>query len=62
MINSMLDGTLGGILETTYLIKANEKVIDIFKETLLQDNGNGYPIDIAPLVFDSNLADFCYSI
>lgn len=55
---AMLDGTLGGILETTYLIKANEKVIDIFKETLLQDNGNGYPIDIAPLVFDSNLADF----
>lgn len=54
---AMLDGTLGGVLESEYRIAEGTKVINIFRDTLLQDNGNGYPIDIKPLVFDSTLVD-----
>lgn len=54
---AMLDGTLGGILESEYRIEEGNKVLNIFRDTLLQDNGNGYPIDLTPIVFDSTLVD-----
>lgn len=54
---ALLDGTLGGKLETTYLINEGTKVLQAVQDTLLQDNGNGYPVDLTPLVFDSAFKD-----
>lgn len=54
---ALLDGTLGGIIEVTTIVKQGERVIDVIRETLLQDNGNMQPIDPIPIVFDTNLSD-----
>jgi hypothetical protein len=50
---ALLDGTLGGTLDSTYNIEAGTNVRSIMQATLLQDNGNGYPIDTKPIIFDS---------
>ena len=52
---SLLDGTLGGTLDATYEIEAGEKIYNIIVDTLLQDNGNGVPIDLKTIFFDSSL-------
>ena len=54
---ALLDGTLGGTLEATYEIDADEKIYNIVVDTLTQDNGNGYPIDLKPVLFDNSLVD-----
>lgn len=54
---ALLDGTLGGTLETTYEIPSGSNIKEVVQNTLLLDNGNGYPIDIQPLVFDSLYAN-----
>lgn len=54
---ALLDGTLGGTLEATYEIDANEKIYNIVVDTLAQDNGNGYPIDLKPVLFDNALIE-----
>lgn len=54
---ALLDGTLGGVLDSTYQVDEGKFVYQIMQETLLQDNGNGYPIDGKEIVFDSSLKD-----
>ena len=51
---ALLDGTLGGTLEATYEIEAGENIYNIMVDTLLQDNGNHYPIDTKRVVFDNS--------
>lgn len=51
---SLLDGTLGGNTEGTYIINVGTNIKQAVKDILMLDNGNGYPIDIQPLIFDSN--------
>lgn len=51
---ALLDGTLGGTLEATYEIDAGENIYNVMVDTLLQDNGNNYPIDTKKVVFDSS--------
>jgi hypothetical protein len=50
---ALLDGTLGGTLEATYLVNQGTNILHAMQDTLLQDNGNGYPIDIKPIIFDT---------
>lgn len=52
---ALLDGTLGGTLDATYEIEAGEKIYNIIVDTLLQDNGNGVPIDLKTIFFDPSL-------
>lgn len=52
---ALLDGTLGGILEATYEVEADELIYNVMADTLSQDNGNNYPIDLKPILFDSSL-------
>ena len=52
---ALLDGTLGGTLDATYEIDAGEKIYNIVVDTLLQDNGNGVPIDLKTIFFDPSL-------
>lgn len=52
---ALLDGTLGGTLDATYEIDAGEKIYNIIVDTLLQDNGNGVPIDLKTIFFDPSL-------
>lgn len=54
---ALLDGTLGGTLDATYEIDAGEKIYNIIVDTLLQDNGNGVPIDLKTIFFDPSLID-----
>lgn len=54
---ALLDGTLGGVLDSTYQVDEGKNIYQVIEETLLQDNGNGYPIDLTPIVFDSSLKD-----
>lgn len=54
---AMLDGTLGGVLEGTYQVSVDEQIYRVMQESLLQDNGNGYPIDLKPIIFDSALVN-----
>ena len=54
---ALLDGTLGGVLDSTYQVDEGKFVYQVMQETLLQDNGNGYPIDSKEIVFDSSLRD-----
>lgn len=54
---ALLDGTLGGVLDSTYQVDEGKFVYQVMQETLLQDNGNGYPIDNKEIVFDSSLRD-----
>jgi hypothetical protein len=54
---ALLDGTLGGVLDSTYQVDEGKNVYQVIEETLLQDNGNGYPIDSKEIVFDSSLKD-----
>lgn len=54
---ALLDGTLGGVLDSTYQVDEGKFVYQVMQETLLQDNGNGYPIDGKEIVFDSSLKD-----
>lgn len=54
---ALLDGTLGGVLDSTYQVDEGKFVYQVMQETLLQDNGNGYPIDGKEIVFDSSLRD-----
>lgn len=51
---ALLDGTLGGILDATYEVEVGESIYNVMVDTLLQDNGNGYPIDIKRVIFDSD--------
>ena len=52
---ALLDGTLGGTLEATYQINANQRIYNVIVDTLLQDNGNGLPIDSKPVLFDTTV-------
>ena len=52
---ALLDGTLGGTLEATYEIEAGETIYNIIVDTLLQNNGNGRPIDSKQVFFDTAL-------
>ena len=52
---ALLDGTLGGTLEATYEIEAGETIYNIVVDTLLQNNGNGRPIDSKQVFFDTAL-------
>lgn len=52
---ALLDGTLGGVLDSTYQVDEGKEIYQVIQETLLQDNGNGYPIDGKEIVFDSSL-------
>lgn len=52
---ALLDGTLGGVLDSTYQVDEGKEIYQVIQETLLQDNGNGYPIDTKEIVFDSSL-------
>lgn len=52
---ALLDGTLGGTLEATYEIDAGETIYNVITDTLLQNNGNGYPIDSKQIFFDTSL-------
>ena len=52
---ALLDGTLGGTLEATYEIDAGETIYNVIVDTLLEDNGNGYPIDLKQVFFDTSL-------
>lgn len=54
---ALLDGTLGGVLDSTYQVDEGKFVYQVMQETLLQDSGNGYPIDGKEIVFDSSLRD-----
>ena len=54
---ALLDGTLGGTLEATYEVPADTKIYNVLVDTLNQDNGNNYPIDIKPVLFDDTLID-----
>lgn len=54
---ALLDGTLGGVLDCTYQVDEGKKIYQVMQETLLQDNGNGFPIDIKEIVFDSSVKD-----
>lgn len=54
---AMLDGTLGGVLDSTYQVDEGKLVQQVIEETLMQDNGNGFPIDSKELIFDSALKD-----
>jgi len=54
---ALLDGTLGGTFESTYQVNVDEQIYKVMVESLLQDNGNGYPIDSKPIIFDSELID-----
>lgn len=51
---ALLDGTLGGVLDATYEINVGEKIYNVVIDTLLQNNGNNYPIDTKQVIFDSN--------
>lgn len=50
---ALLDGTLGGNTEGTYVIPQGTNIRQAIEDILMLDNGNGYPIDIMPLIFDS---------
>lgn len=52
---ALLDGTLGGTLEATYEIDAGETIYNVIVDTLLEDNGNGYSIDLKQVFFDTSL-------
>ena len=52
---ALLDGTLGGNLEAVYEIPAGTSVRNAIENTLLLDNGNGYPVDTKSVIFDLNL-------
>ncbi len=54
---ALLDGTLGGNIDGTYIIPANTNIRKAIQDILWLDNGNGQPIDNATLLFDSTLAD-----
>lgn len=54
---SLLDGTLGGNTEGTYTIPVGTNIKQAVADILMLDNGNGYPIDIMPLIFDNKYKD-----
>lgn len=54
---ALLDGTLGGNTEGTYTIPVNTNIKQAMIDILMSDNGNGYPIDTMPIIFDSNYKD-----
>lgn len=51
---SLLDGTLGGNTEGTYTIPSGTNIKQAISDILMQNNGNGYPIDSKPIIFDHN--------
>lgn len=53
---AMLDGTLGGNIDGTYTIPVGTNIKQAVKDILMLDNGNNYPMDIKPLIFDSKYA------
>jgi len=54
---ALLDGTLGGNIDGTYVIEVGTNIKQAIKDILMLDNGNGYPIDIMPVLFDSRYKD-----
>lgn len=54
---ALLNGTLGGTLNTTYEIPAGFNIREAVQQILMQDNGNGYPIDSKPFIFDAAYQD-----
>lgn len=50
---ALLDGTLGGTLETTYLINEGTNIKRAMQSMLSLDNGNGVPVDVKPIMFDT---------
>lgn len=54
---ALLDGTLGGNTEGTYTIPAGTNIKQAVSDILMLDNGNGYPIDMMPLIFDDVYKD-----
>ena len=53
---ALLDGTLGGVLDAVYEVNVNSNVRDACEYILKLDNGNGLPIDIKDVMFDSMYA------
>ena len=54
---AMIDGTLGGTLETEYKINPNTPIYAAVKTLLALDSGNGAPFDKSPIVFPSKYAE-----
>lgn len=50
---ALLDGTLGGNTEGTYIIPQGTNIKQAIEDILMLDNGNGYPMDTMPLLFDN---------
>lgn len=54
---ALLDGTLGGTLDTTYEIPVGSNIMESVQRILMENNGNGYPIDSKPFIFDAAYQD-----
>ena len=54
---ALLDGTLGGNIDGTYVINVGTNIKQAIKDILMLDNGNGYPLDMIPLLFDNKYKD-----
>jgi hypothetical protein len=54
---ALLDGTLGGTLEGTYTVSQGANMRNEIQKILMQDNGNGYPLDSKPFIFDAMYSD-----
>jgi hypothetical protein len=54
---ALLDGTLGGNTDGTYTIPVGTTIRQAIIDTLMSDNGTGYPIDIKPVIFDSKYSN-----
>ncbi len=51
---ALIDGTLGGVIEAAYEIPQGKSIRKAIQDILMENNGNGYPIDSKPVVFDSS--------
>ena len=51
---ALIDGTLGGVIEATYEIPQGRNLRKAIQDILLENSGNGYPIDSKPIIFDSS--------
>lgn len=54
---ALLNGTLGGTLSNAYEVPAGSNIRESVQQILMRDNGNGYPIDSKPFIFDAAYQD-----
>lgn len=52
---ALLDGTLGGVLDSVYEIPEGSTIPHAIQDILSIDNGNGFQIDTKPLLYDNRL-------